>query len=202
MSDYTLLIKIDPDHVQQFNSKGYKLCVASGVESGGAVNYNVVGHSSICAANVNVTWNDQYSIAATHDAFSGGKRFDIATTPQDIGFQYSYTLPKDWTDVPPKRDEDAPEAGFLFINHTPAASAVVYKKINGKFNPIYISAAGPLPPGREALLPKASVAVWFQVAYETGTMVSHFDTSKIVVDFTGKKSHTVQYDVNGEWTIL
>jgi hypothetical protein len=46
MAEYTLQINIDQEHVKDFNTSGYKLCVASGVQSGGTVNFNVVAHSS------------------------------------------------------------------------------------------------------------------------------------------------------------
>jgi hypothetical protein len=46
MAEYTLQIKIDQDHVKHFNTSGYKLCVASGVETGGTLNFNVVAYST------------------------------------------------------------------------------------------------------------------------------------------------------------
>ncbi|KAF7552201.1 hypothetical protein G7046_g7485 [Stylonectria norvegica] len=226
MAEYTLTIRIDGDRVKQFNTNGYKLCVAGGVEANGKINYNVVGYATTCAAIVNVTWKEEYSIAASQDAFSGGsksptlntslsvlrqqppatktipltEKFEISTTPQPIQFGSSYILPKDWTDQVPNHSADAPPAGFLFINKTPAASCIVYKKINGALNPIYISAAGPLVPGREALVPKTSITVWFQAASSTGTMISQFDTDNFVVDFTGGAARSIKYDSEGAWS--
>jgi hypothetical protein len=46
MAEYTLSIKIDQEHVKHFNTSGYKLCVASGVQTGGTVSFNVVAFSS------------------------------------------------------------------------------------------------------------------------------------------------------------
>ncbi len=46
MAEYTLNIHIDQEHVKHFNTSGYKLCVASGVQSGGDLNFNVVAFSS------------------------------------------------------------------------------------------------------------------------------------------------------------
>jgi hypothetical protein len=110
-------------------------------------------------------------------------------------------LPADWTDQVPNADPHAPQAGFMFINKTPAASAVVYKEINGVPAPIYVSAAGPLPPGREALIPKTAIGVWFQVAADTGTMISEFDTDMLTIDYTGTTTHSIAYSSDGVWTV-
>ena len=87
------------------------------------------------------------------------------------------------------------------MNKTPAASCVVYKKINGQAAPIYLSAAGPLPPGKEVLTPKTTMGVWFQAASDTGTMISEFDTDLLTVDYTGTTNHTISYSADGVWTV-
>ncbi|KAH8689223.1 hypothetical protein GQ44DRAFT_780672 [Phaeosphaeriaceae sp. PMI808] len=201
MAEYTLYIKIDQTHVKHFNTSGYKLCMANGVEANDVINYNVVAFSTLSAAKVTITWKEEYYIAATHDSFSGGKKFTVATTSKPILFGETYQLPRDWTDTTPNLDPHAPQAGFLFVNKTPAASAVVYKKVNGSIAPIYVSAAGPLPPGKESLTPKLSVGVWFQAGSETGTMISDFDTDMLTVDFTGVTEHTIEYSTDGTWNV-
>ncbi len=46
MAEYALIINIDQDHVKHFNMSGFQLCVASGMQSGGTVNFNVIAFSS------------------------------------------------------------------------------------------------------------------------------------------------------------
>jgi hypothetical protein len=95
-------------------------------------------------------------------------------------------------------DKDAPKAGFLFVNDT-VSSCVVYKKVNGKPAPVYLSAGGPLPPGREALVPKSKCKVWFSSAHETSSMVSVFAGRFKEVDFTGTTEASVWYTSGGLW---
>lgn len=45
MASYTLHLEIDRAKVAQFNTQGWKLCFASGVEVGGNVDYSVVAFS-------------------------------------------------------------------------------------------------------------------------------------------------------------
>jgi len=202
MAEFTLQLKIDQDHVRHFNTSGFKLCVAAGVSTGSSdPTFNVVAFSSLCAANVTVTWQEEFQIAATHDGFSAGKKFTVSTTPQNVLFGESYTLPADWTDQSPNADPHAPQDGFLFINKTPGASAIVYKKVNGVPSPIYISGAGPLPPGKETLTPKTSMMVWFEAASDTGIMVSEFDTPQFTIDYIGTTTHTASYSADGTWTV-
>ncbi len=129
------------------------------------------------------------------------EKFLVSTTPQNILFGESYVLPADWTDQVPNIDAHAPQDGFLFWNKTPAASAVVFKKVNGVPAPIYISAAGPLPPGKELLTPKSTAGVWFQAASDSGTMISEFDTDMLTVQYDGTTTHTVSYSAQGVWSV-
>ena len=126
----------------------------------------------------------------------------IATSQQPIRFGQAYTLPQDWTDVSPIPDADAPQNGFLFINKTPAASCVVLKKIQGQNKPIYVSTYGPLPPGRETIIPKSKVAVWFSTASGSGQVIANFESEKMIVDFTGATQRTIQYNDTGSWVQL
>jgi hypothetical protein len=129
------------------------------------------------------------------------EKFTASTSKQNIAFGQSYTLPIDWTNSVPATDPKAPSAGFLFINKTPAASAVIYKKMNGAFAPVYISAAGPLPPGKESLTPRTTTAIWFQKASDTGTMISDYSTDPIYVEFVSTTTHSVSYNLAGAWAI-
>lgn len=125
-----------------------------------------------------------------------------ATTMKPVYFQQSYTLPPDWTDRTPKTDKAAPMYGFQFINEAVDASCVLYKKINGNFTPIYLSAAGPLPPGIENMIPKVKAKVWFANSIETATMISSFETTSMTIDFTGKTKEKVAFDDNGIWSAV
>ena len=125
-------------------------------------------------------------------------KFNAATTMQPIKFGQTFELPATWIDVKPNPDAQAPSAGFRFHNHV-TASAIVYKKVNGSITPIYLSEAGPLPPGHEDLTPKAMVAVWFSADAETQTMISDYDTDPMYVDLTGQTSAAIKYDNTGAW---
>jgi hypothetical protein len=46
MAEFELDIHIDQQYVRQFNTSGYKLCVAAGVQSGSTVYFNVVAYST------------------------------------------------------------------------------------------------------------------------------------------------------------
>jgi hypothetical protein len=95
---------------------------------------------SVCAASLNVTWKEQFQIAATHDGFDGGstlavpfpfhsrqtltpiaptEKFTVSTTPQDILFGQSYLLPQDWTDQVPNVDPHAPSDGLFSSTRRP-----------------------------------------------------------------------------------
>jgi hypothetical protein len=49
MAEYSIDISIPQEKVAYFNSRGFTLCVASGIESDGEINYNVVSWSSSMA---------------------------------------------------------------------------------------------------------------------------------------------------------
>ncbi|EWZ43428.1 hypothetical protein BFJ70_g12660 [Fusarium oxysporum] len=198
MSTNFLRIKVSEDKVKQFNQQGWKLCFATGVQAGGKVNFNVVASTHAIARNITIQWTNSYAIAASQDAFNNGVIFNASTDTADIQFGQSYTLPADWTNGNINSDPNAPKGGFRFINQTNGAAAVVYKRINGKFAPIYFSAAAPLPKGTEDLTPVEKVAVWFQANTETATMISEFVSEPKQVDMTGKTEALLDY--NGNWT--
>jgi hypothetical protein len=108
----------------------------------------------------------------------------------------TYTYPADRTDglVNP----GGPENAITFVNKAQKAAAVIYKKVQGKFSPIYISKDSPLEPGTETLIPVAKVCVWFSADAETGSMISSYSTNPLVVDMTASKKATCSYD--GNWT--
>lgn len=51
MATYKLKLKIDVEMVKQFNTQGWRLCFASGVNSNGSVTYNVVALSRSKSSN-------------------------------------------------------------------------------------------------------------------------------------------------------
>ncbi|CVL11697.1 hypothetical protein FPRO06_13006 [Fusarium proliferatum] len=198
MTTNFLRIKVSEDKVKQFNQQGWKLCFAAGVQAGGKINFNVVASTHAIARNITVQWTNSYGIAASQDEFNNGVIFNAATDIADIQFGQSYTLPADWTNGTINTDPKAPKGGFRFINQTNGAAAVVYKKVNGKFAPIYFSASAPLPKGTEDLTPVEKVAVWFQANTQTATMISEFNGEPKEVDMTGKTEAALEYD--GNWT--
>ncbi|WYZ35825.1 hypothetical protein EsH8_X_000472 [Colletotrichum jinshuiense] len=179
MAEYKLNIKVDPAWVTKYKSDKYKICLAFGFDTAAwpdSTKYNVIGYSSV--------------------------RFDDATTPQPISSGQAWTLPPDWSEGTSSSDPDAPESGFLFLNETSSASAVIYKTVNGVETPVYVSHFGPLPAGKEFLTPRLQAAVWFQVAAETGAMIDNHETPIKVVDFTEATSHEIEYEASGVWKIV
>lgn len=125
-------------------------------------------------------------------------KFTVATKPQAIEFGQAFRIDDTWVTQPANPDKAAPKAGFVFVNDT-ISSCVVYKKVNGRPAPVYLSAAGPLPPGQELLVPKAKCKVWFSSAHETSSMVSTFAGRAKEVDFTGQTEVSVWYTSEGLW---
>jgi hypothetical protein len=86
-------------------------------------------------------------------------QFDAFTDVFPIEFGQAYTQPKNLTNG--FIGGGGPENGFEFINQASAAAAVVYKKVEGSWSPVYVSQDAPLPPGTETLIPIVSAAIWF-----------------------------------------
>src|SRR5512140_2005521 len=108
-----------------------------------------------------------------------------------------FSLTKPW---PPacKARPRATQDGFLFNNKT-ISSCVVYKKIQGRSAPVYISADGPLPPGKEPLIPKPKCKVWFSSKYDGSSMVSSSLRDAKEIDLTGNTAADVWYTERGLW---
>jgi hypothetical protein len=96
-----------------------------------------------------------------------------------------------------------PANGFNFINEASAAAAVVYKKVEGSWAPVYVSKNAPLPPGTETLIPVVQVAVWFASSAKTANMISIFGSNSCTIDMTQNQSHTaeIEYTQDGHWKI-
>ncbi|KAI9727457.1 MAG: hypothetical protein M1828_006399 [Chrysothrix sp. TS-e1954] len=198
---YTVLVSIDQNHVKQYNTQGYKLCFAAGLTdspntSVDDAKFNVIAYTQNCAATVEITWQESYAIAATSSSFMNGVRFVAATAIQAIKFGQCYEQPADWTNGNTNSDPNAPKAGFSFINKTKAAAAVVYKKVQGAWAPIYVSQKAPLAPGTEMLVPKVCCAIWFAADADTSNMISTFATNPIKLDLTGNSSGKAQVTYN------
>lgn len=119
-------------------------------------------------------------------------RFTADTDIIPIGLGQSYTQPADFTNGFSRPDNNAPNTGFSFINKADGAAAVVYKKVLGKWAPIYLSEKAPLPPGTERLIPKLTCAVWFSADVETDSMISEFATDPLMLDMTYNQSRKAQ----------
>ncbi|KAI8717509.1 hypothetical protein NCS52_00827000 [Fusarium sp. LHS14.1] len=191
MATKTLHIRVDPSMTRQFNQQGYRLCFATGVRSGGSVNYNVIALTSSVAANITIQWEDSYAIAGT--------LVNVATNTVDINLGQSYTLNQDFTDGPVGDDPSAPQDGVRFVNKAKMAAAVLFKKINGQNAPIYISANAPLPPGTEDITPLSRVAVWFQNEAQTSMMISNLPPNSREMEMSFMTEATLQYTGSGSW---
>ena len=129
---------------------------------------------------------------------------NAATDVKPIKYGSSYEQPADWTNGNVNSDPNAPANGFNFINKTKAAAAVVYKKVQGSWAPVYVSQKAPLGPGKEILIPKICCAIWFAVDADTSNMVSSYTTDPINLDLTDNESGKaiVSYNQDGAWTTV
>ncbi|KAF5587508.1 hypothetical protein FPANT_6853 [Fusarium pseudoanthophilum] len=179
-------ISFTDEQVVEYNRAGYVLCFSAGVA--GNTEFNVVAKADTISTVFNITWEDQFQIAATKDEFSDGAMFNLYTTPTPIQFNEAYTLPANWTDGVVLADVLPTANSFAFVNQTSRASAVIFKIINGKSQPFFIS-ANPIPKdATEVMTPKSTVALWFQQNVETGTMVFVNTDELSTFDFHDKSS--------------
>ncbi|XP_014550946.1 hypothetical protein COCVIDRAFT_68545, partial [Bipolaris victoriae FI3] len=182
MGYYTINLSFKKEQVRDLNTEGSKLCFTSGM--GSDSKFNVIAWSDTIASTVHITWREDYQVAATKDHFSAGVKFHVSTNPADIKFKEVYTLPPDWTDGTISQDSSLSDTSFQFVNQTDKrASAVIYKLIQGKPTPFYISQSPVFSQGNEVLTPKLKVALWFDKNVETGTMVSHISSKITAIDF-------------------
>ncbi|KAJ4243988.1 hypothetical protein NW757_010920 [Fusarium falciforme] len=187
----TLNIRVNSAMIRQLNQQGYKLCFATGVQSGGRVNYNVIASTNNVASNITIQWEHSNAIAGT--------MLVAATSPADINLGQSYTLPQDFTDGTVNDDSSAPKDGIRFVNETRGAAAILYKKINGQHAPIYISAMAPLPQGTEDITPLSRVAVWFQNEAQTSMMISNLPGGSREMEMSFLTEATLEYTGSGSW---
>nr|RBQ96888.1 hypothetical protein FVER53263_04437 [Fusarium verticillioides] len=186
MGSKQIKISFTDEQVAKYNGEGYVLCFTAGVA--GNTEFNVVATADTISPVFNITWDDQFQIAATKDEFSNGVTFQNSTTPTPIQFNEVYTLPANWTDGVVSTDVLPTANSSAFVNQTTGASAVVYKIINGKSLPFFISPY-PIDTGAtEVMTPKSTVALWFQQNVETGTMVAVVKDQLSTFDFSDKSS--------------
>ncbi|KAI0503265.1 hypothetical protein F5B22DRAFT_662200 [Xylaria bambusicola] len=191
-NERSILIEFTQDQVIYFNTNGFQLCFTAGM--GDNDNFNVIAYADTIAQNVSISWADEFSIAATKTEFRNGARITVNTGSTAITKNQTYTLPATWANgtISP---ETHPDGAFKMVNLTSGrASAVVYKKVNGKATPFYISSVAIEPQGSEMMSPKANVSLWFEKNVDTGTMVSKNSGNASVFDFRGVSSKTVHYD--------
>ncbi|KAJ4319548.1 hypothetical protein N0V84_006278 [Fusarium piperis] len=191
MTTKTLNVRVSPPLIRQLNEQGFKLCFATGVQSSGRVNYNVIASTYNVAPNISIQWEDSYAIAGT--------MVTAATSMVDINLGQTYTLPQDFTNGTVNNDPSAPQDGFRFFNEAGSAAAIIYKRINGQNAPIYISAMAPLPPGTEDITPLSRVAVWFQRDVETSVMVSELHGASREMEMSWMTEANLEYTGSGVW---
>lgn len=180
------------------------------------MNSTLADASIALGPTVMIKWSDQYSIAASNDSFNnGGKlakdhcassicsqcqvQFNVSTNTVDITPGQSYTQPESWINGSVNNDSKAPSGGFLFINQTRGAAAVLYRKVNGRNSPIYFSANAPLPQGTEEITPLKKVRVWLASETESGTLVSDPRAEVHEVDFTRRPQAGIRLGADGSW---
>lgn len=124
-----------------------------------------------------------------------------STEMADISPGQNYTIPEDWTNGSVQNDPGARGNGFTCTNRTREGAAVLYKTIDGQPRAIYINRRAPMPQGTETLVPKLSVAVWFDgYGAQAGNMVSEFKGDPMVVDLSNKSSAALKFD--GRWSTI
>lgn len=99
------------------------------------------------------------------------------------------------------RDPNAPEDGFLLKNKDTPAAAVVAKMINGKTTPYYISPVLLPPAGRlggSKLIPTPTVAVWFQMDVDNGTMIESDESDLYIIELQGTTAKAT-FNEDGFW---
>ena len=99
------------------------------------------------------------------------------------------------------RKPDAPSQGFRFVNEARGAGAVVYKQVNGRNVPFYVSVDAPLPPGSEELTPIPKCAVWLQRGAQSETLIRGFQGNSQIIDFSGRNNARVKYGADGNWSV-
>ncbi|OAA34537.1 hypothetical protein NOR_08403 [Metarhizium rileyi] len=193
MGDYVVALTFTTEQVRKLNTEGFKLCFTSAV--GADKTYNVIAYADTVASKVTIRWKEQYLIAATKTKFQNGVEFDSNTTPSDISFQQTYTLPSDWTDGNVSPNGKLDPGSYSFANNTDGeASAVIYKPINGQPAPFYVSQSPVFSKGTETLTPKLFVALWFQKNATTKTMISLSSSQISEFNFTGRSSLNAHWD--------
>ena len=178
--------------------------------------------SLVVAGSITVKWKEDYFIAASktsveHGGMSPQKADDrgverdktnvttvtvtSATNYAPIKFGQRYTCNASWLDSDAGSDPSAPEDGFLFKNKDTPAAAVIAKKINGKTTPYYISPVLLPPAGRlggSKLIPTPTVAVWFQMDVDNGTMIESDNSDLYIIKLKGPSAKAT-FDKDGFW---
>ncbi|CCT66572.1 uncharacterized protein FFUJ_03611 [Fusarium fujikuroi IMI 58289] len=195
MSNKQFNIIFTDEQILEHNESGSKLCFGAGV--GPRPDFNVVAHADKITSNVTVSWVDRFKISATMDKFTDRvsmAKFNIVTDPADIKFGEVYTQPPTWVNG---RISTAtlPNNSFKFVNDTDRrASAVVFKTINGKDSPFYISASPIDSKANELMTPSSVVALWFQRNAQVGTMVSLMKADISIFDLSSRSSVNLKWN--------
>ncbi|RFN48926.1 hypothetical protein FIE12Z_6773 [Fusarium flagelliforme] len=170
MSSKEIHIEFTREQIEKYNGEGRKLCFAVGV--GDSPTFNVIARADSITPNFIISWHDEFKIAATSPEFHTGVRIEVKTDPTRIKFDQVYTLPSDWFSGE-VTDEELPKNSFKMVNNTDGkAAAVVFKRIDGRYQTCYVSNRPIYPKDSELLTPSETVALWFQTDGETGTMMS------------------------------
>ncbi|KAK6535005.1 hypothetical protein TWF281_006303 [Arthrobotrys megalospora] len=93
---------------------------------------------------------------------------------------------------------EAPENGFILENKGTPASAVVYKTVEGRKSPIYVSPDGPIKPGVVTLTPRSTCKIWVAGETENTIFVTRYESNPCEIDLTGLRSVEIDY-ANGKW---
>ncbi|KXJ87997.1 hypothetical protein Micbo1qcDRAFT_207749 [Microdochium bolleyi] len=202
MATYTLSVQLDAKWRRRWEKfPDMRLCFSTAVASGSKNYSNVVATTSKLGSTINISWKDEYMIAGSDTEFDHGAKFDISSDKIQALLGSVTTLSQGW-EIESELSDRAPEASFVFNTKRISAAAVLYKKVNGSFKPIYVSHIGALPPQSwETLTPKLKVYVWFSSEYEDATMIDQLEVQCKEIDMTGRTTAVIRYDADGNWVI-
>ncbi|KAI9727993.1 MAG: hypothetical protein M1828_005398 [Chrysothrix sp. TS-e1954] len=172
MSSHQVEIKIDDSQVRMLRDEQYAFCFAVGSVGAGGPD-------------------------ASHDVVYKSVQIRASTSPVPISFGDSYLQPADLVSGTVKQDPSAPRNGFLFINQTPQYPNTVYKKVKGKWTPVFVNPA--FPDNVETWTSKTVASIWFSKATETARTVTETKTKPFVFDLLSNNME-VSFDKAGQWT--
>src|ERR1700722_3878376 len=189
MTTYALTVVIDSE-IYPWLKPYYNLCIARKVNN----MYNVVWYGGDFQIQTVVTWKEKYEVFGT-TTYADGALVQVDTNSEPILFGQTCIfdgIMEPVTGIP------VPSSGTFFVEDTEGTMHIgVGQVMSGTMWPIFVSPS--VVKGLEPFAPLNSVMVWFDKTLKTNTMFSHAISNPIEVVYNGTTSHTVTYNVRGEW---